>query len=117
VLLEEDDGLLHGLNASEGVLGDHLDVTEVLHDLHEVELLFLGLGSFGEVLDSSGDVLDKVADVVNLGGGVLEEVLGVLLNPLLDSAVESVDEGLRADLQPADIVDEFLAIDVVLNGV
>jgi hypothetical protein len=31
--------------------------------------------------------------------------------------VECVDEGLRADLQPSDVMDELLSINVVLNGV
>jgi len=109
--------LLHGLNASKSVIGDHLYVTEVLHDGHEVELLIFGLGSFRKVLDSSRDVLNKIADVVNLIGGVLEEVLGVFLNPLLDGAVESVDQRLGANLQPGDIVDELLTVNLVLDGV
>jgi hypothetical protein len=31
--------------------------------------------------------------------------------------VKSVDERLRADLQPTDIVDKFLAIDIILDSV
>jgi hypothetical protein len=117
MLLEEHDSLLHGFNTSKSVIGDHLNITEVLHDLHEVELLFFSLGSFGEVLNSRRHVLHEIANVVDFRGSVLEEVLGVLLNPLLNSAVECVNEGLRADLQPSNVMDELLSINVVLNGV
>jgi hypothetical protein len=82
-----------------------------------MELLFFSLRSFREVLNSRRHVLHEIANVVNFRGSVLEEVLGVLLNPLLNSAVECVDEGLRADLQPSDVMDELLSINVVLNGV
>jgi len=82
-----------------------------------VEFFFLSLRGFGKVLNSRRDVLNKVTDVVNLSSGVLEEILSVFLNPLLDSAVESVNKRLRANLQPSNIVDQLLSIDVVFNCV
>jgi hypothetical protein len=92
MLLEEHDGLLHGLNTGNGVLGDHLDVTEVLHDFHESVLLTLSFRAFGEVLNALLDFLDEVLDVGDFGGGVLEEELGVLLDPIVDGAVELLNQ-------------------------
>jgi hypothetical protein len=115
VLLQEHNSLLHGLNPCDGVLSDHLDVTEVLHDLHESVLLRLSLTALGQVLNALLDALDEVLDVADLGRGVLEQELGVLLDPLVDGGVELLNQLLGADLEPANVVVHLLAVNRVLH--
>jgi len=117
VFLEKHDGLLHWLNASNGVFSDHLDITEVLHDLHKSVFLRLSLTGFREVLNAFLDSLDEILDVGNLSGGVLEKELSVLLDPFVDSGMELLDELLAADLEPANVVVDFLAVNRVLHAV
>ena len=117
MLLQEHDGLLHGLNAGNGVLSDHFHVTEVLHHFHKPVLLSLSLGALGQVLNAFLDFLNEVLDVADLRGSVLEQELSVLLNPIVDSGMELLNQLLRADLEPANVVVHFLTVNRVLHGV
>jgi hypothetical protein len=66
VLLKEHDGLLHWLDLVESSVTDHLDVSNVLHDFHEERLLFLGLSTLWDDLDTDGNIVDEVLDVLDL---------------------------------------------------
>jgi hypothetical protein len=75
MLLQEHDGLLHGLNTCNGVFGDHFNITKVLHDLHESVLFSLGLTALGKVLNALLDSLNEDLNVADLGGSVCEKEL------------------------------------------
>jgi len=82
VLLEEHNSLFHGLNLVESTILDHLNITEVSHDLHENLLLALGLAALWDHLDAVGNLIDELLDIVNFSYGIGEKEGGVGLNPL-----------------------------------
>jgi hypothetical protein len=116
MLLEEHDVLFHWLNGSKSSLLDHLDISEVGHDLHEEFLLLLSLSGGWENFDTLGDLALEFLDVLDLLNGVVQKEAGVAVNPLADGVLELLDERSGVDSQPSDINGSLHGGDVVLDG-
>lgn len=119
MLLEQEHSLLHRLNLVVGSLLDHLDVTEVSHDSHEEVLLRLhvDLGLVGQDLDSIADHLDEVVDVVDLPDGVVQQELSVGVDPVLDDALQLLDQRSSVDLEPSDLNSGSHLVDLISDAV
>jgi hypothetical protein len=117
MLLEKHDSLLHGLNLFKSAILDHLDITEVSHDLHEDFLLALGLAALRDHLDAVCDLVDELLDVVNLSDGVGEQERGVCLDPLANGLSELLNEREGVDTDPADIDGDLHLTDLLLDAV
>jgi len=68
------------------------------------------------VLNATAYSINEGLDVVDLLRGVLEEVLSVLVDPLSDRGVQFVDKSSRANFEPANIMNELLAVNLVLDA-
>lgn len=103
MLFKEHDGLFHWLDGVKGSSLDHLDISEVGHDLHEEFLLLLRLGGGWENFDALRNLALEFLDVFDLLNGVVKEEAGVAVNPLADSVLELLDERSGVDSQPSNV--------------
>lgn len=116
MLLKEHDGLFHWLNRVKSSSLDHLDVSEVSHDLHEKFLLFLRLSRLWENFDALRNLALEFLNVFDLLNSVVQKEAGVAVDPLADSVLELLDERSGVDSQPSNLYLSLHGGDVILDG-
>jgi hypothetical protein len=82
---------------------DHLDISEIGHDLHEEFLLLLRLSGGWENFDTVRNLALEFLDIFDLLNRVVQEEASVAVNPLADSVLELLDERSGVDSQPSNI--------------
>jgi len=115
MLLHEHDSLLHGVNLRNSFVLDHLDITQVSHDGHELVTLGGGLVRLGHDFDTFRNVSDELLDVLDLHRGVVEEEVGVCINPQRNCLLELLDKGERVNAEPANINGLLHLADLLLD--
>jgi hypothetical protein len=103
MLLHEHNSLFHRVNLFDGQVLNHLDVTEMSHNLHENGLLSSGIRVLGNNFDAFGDLVDEVVDVLDLLHGVVEDKASVSLDPGFNRLFELFNQRLGVDTQPANV--------------
>jgi hypothetical protein len=103
MLLHEHNSLFHRVNLFDGQVLNHLDVTEMSHNLHENGLLSSGIRVLGNNFDAFSDLVDEVVDVLDLLHGVVEDKASVSLDPGFNRLFELFNQRLGVDTQPANV--------------
>lgn len=103
MLLKKHDGLFHWLNRIKGSSLNHLDISEVGHDLHEEFLLLLRLSRGWENFDTLRNLALEFLNVFDLLNGVVQKEAGVAVDPLADSVLELLDERSGINSQPSNV--------------
>jgi hypothetical protein len=103
MLLHEHNSLFHRVNLFDGQVLNHLDVTEMRHNLHENGLLSSGIRVLGNNFDAFSDLVDEVVDVLDLLHGVVEDKASVSLDPGFNRLFELFNQRLGVDTQPANV--------------
>lgn len=116
MLLKEHDGLFHWLNRVKSSSLDHLDVSEVSHDLHEEFFLLLRLSRLWENFDALRNLALEFLNVFDLLNSVVQKEAGVAVDPLADSVLELLDERSGVDSQPSNLYLSLHGGDVILDG-
>jgi len=117
MFLEKQNGLFHGLDLFKCAILDHLDVSEVSHDLHENFLLTLGFGALRDHLDAVADLIKKLLDDLYLRDGVAEKECCVSFNPLCDSILQFIPKRGDVDSDPANINADLHIFDLLLDAI
>lgn len=103
VLLKEINGGFHWSNLIKSSILDHLDISQVTHNLHEERLVFFSLGLLWKGSDTSSNIVNEVLNVLNLLDSVVKKEIDVSIDPENNSLLKGCDQWGRVDSQPSNI--------------